>query len=143
LYYPEAFNASDYKNSMIMNVTNHLDSRKGKAGVPLSYVIRSADADPYAAQDEYTCTLWATSFKTPQYIEDNHEVYHLFKDLLTKTDGATWFDKVSDRDGRATHLLLCEHYIGEAHDIRRMVASINAKIKALFWKSEAAFPIEK
>jgi hypothetical protein len=141
LYYPDAFNASDYKN-WIKKVTNYLDSRKGKAGVPLSYVVRPADADPNDAPDEYTRTLWAVSFDTPQYIEDNREVYHLFKDLLTKTDGATWFEKVSDGDGRAAHLLLREHYIGEAHDMRR-AASANAKLEALFWKSEAAFPFEK
>lgn len=141
LYYPDAFNASDYKN-WIKKVTNYLDSRKGKAGVPLSYVIRPSDADPDNAPDEYTRTLWAASFETPQYTEDNREVYHLFKDLLTKTDGATWFEKVSDGDGRAAHLLLREHYIGEAHDMRR-AASANAKLEALFWKSEAAFPFEK
>ena len=140
LYYPEAFNASDYKN-WIKKVTNYLDSRKGKAGVPLSYVIRPADANPNNATDEYTRTLWAASFETPQYIEDNRVVYHLFKDLVTKTDGATWFEKVTDGDGRAAHLLLREHYVGEAHDMRR-AASANAKLEALFWKSEAAFPFE-
>jgi hypothetical protein len=141
LYYPEAFNASDYKN-WIKKVTNYLDSRKGKAGVPLSYVIRPAEANPDNATDEYTRTLWAASFETPQYVEDNREVYHLYKDLVTKTDGATWFEKVTDGDGRAAHLLLREHYVGEAHDMGR-AASANAKLDALFWKSEAAFPFEK
>jgi hypothetical protein len=141
LYYPEAFNASDYKN-WIKKVTNYLDSRKGKAGVPLSYVIRPAEANPDNATDEYTRTLWAASFETPQYVEDNREVYHLLKDLVTKTDGATWFEKVTDGDGRAAHLLLREHYVGEAHDMRR-AASANAKLETLFWKSEAAFPFEK
>ena len=141
LYYPDAFNASDYKN-WIKKVSNYLDSRKGKAGVPLSYVIRPTDADPNDVQDEYTRALWAASVDTPQYVEDNREVYHLLKDLLTKTDGATWFEKVSDGDGRAAHLLLREHYVGEAHDMRR-AASANAKLEALFWKSEAAFPFEK
>lgn len=141
LYYPDAFNASDYKN-WIKKVSNYLDSKKGKSGVPLSYVIRSADADPNDAPDEYTRMLWAASFDTPQYRDDNREVYHLFKDLLTKTDGATWFEKVPDGDGRAAHLLLREHYVGEAHDMRR-AASANAKLEALFWKSEASFPFEK
>lgn len=81
LYYPYAFNTSDYKN-WIEKVTNYLDLRKGKAGVPLSYVICPADADPNAAPDEYTRTLWEASlFKTPKYIEDDREVYHLFQDL--------------------------------------------------------------
>ena len=141
LYYPEAFNASDYKN-WIKKVANYLDSRKGKAGVPLSYVIRPAEANPDNATDEYTRTLWAASFGTPQFVEDNREVYHLLKDLVTKTDGATWFEKVTDGDGRAAHLLLREHYVGEAHDMHR-AASANAKLEALFWKSEAAFPFEK
>lgn len=105
-------------------------------------MIRPADADPEDAQDEYTRALWAASFDTPQYKDDNREVYHLFKDLLTKTDGATWFEKVTDGDGRAAHLLLREHYVGEAHDMRR-AASANAKLEALFWKSEASFPFEK
>jgi hypothetical protein len=47
-----------------------------------------------------------------------------------------------DGDGRAAHLLLREHYVGEAHDMRR-AASANAKLEALFWKSEASFPFEK
>ncbi|KAI2490029.1 hypothetical protein MHU86_24544 [Fragilaria crotonensis] len=113
LYYPEAFNASNYKN-WIKKVTNYFDSRKGKAGVPLSYVIRPAKANPDNATDEYTRTFLAALFETPQYVEDNREVYHLLKDLVTKTDGATWFEKVTDGDGRAAHLLLREHYVGEA-----------------------------
>ena len=47
------------------------------------------------------------------------KIYHLFKNLLTTTDGATWFDKVKDGDGRAAFLLLWVHYVGEAHDMRR------------------------
>jgi len=59
-------------------------------------------------------------------------LYHLFKDLLRKTEGATWFEKVKDGDGRAAHLLLREHYVGEAHDMRRAAAA-NAKLETLFW----------
>ncbi|KAI2489317.1 hypothetical protein MHU86_25268 [Fragilaria crotonensis] len=109
LYYPEAFSATDYKN-WIKKVENYLDSRIGKSGVPLSYVIRPANVDPAEAPDEYTRAMWATSFETQQFREDNREVYHLFKDLVTKTEGATWFEKVKDGDGRAAHLLLREHY---------------------------------
>jgi hypothetical protein len=39
------------------------------------------------------------------------------------TEGATWFKKVKEGDGRAAHLLLREHYVGEAHDQRRAAAS--------------------
>ena len=141
LYYPDAFTATDYKN-WIKKVENYLDSRTGKSGVPLSYVIRPADVDPNEAPDEYTREKWAASFETMQFRDDNHQVYHLFKDLLTKTEGATWFEKVRDGDGRGSHLLLKEHYIGEAHDMRR-AASANAKLETLFWKSEASFSFEK
>jgi hypothetical protein len=142
LYYPDAFVASNYKN-WIKKVNNYLDSRTGKAGVPLSYIICSADVNPDDAPDEYTRALWAASFDTPQYKEDNRQVYQLFKDLLTKTEGATWFEKVKGGNGRAAHLLLCEHYVGEAHDQRR-AASAKAKLEALFWKNESSYPfVEK
>ena len=94
--------------------------------MPLSYyVICQAGADPNDAPDEYARALWAASFDTAQYQEDNREVNHLFKDLLSKTDGATWFEKVPDGDGRAAHLLLREHFVGEAHEMR-CAASANA-----------------
>ena len=141
LYYPDAFTASDYKN-WITKVENYLDSRTGKSGVPLSYVVRPVGVDPAEAPDEYTRAMWAASLETAQFRADNREVYHLFKDLLTKTEGATWFEKVTDGDGRAAHLLLREHYVGEAHDMRR-AASAQAKLENLFWKNEAAFPFEK
>ncbi len=141
LYYPDAFVPNDYKN-WIKKVTNYLDSRMGKAGVPLSYMICAADADPKKAPDAYTRALWAASFQTRQFHDDNREVYHLFKDLLTKTEGQTWFEKVKDGDGRAAHLLLREHYVGEAHDQRR-AASALAKLENLFWKNESSFPFEK
>ena len=141
LYYPEAFVATDYKN-WIKKVENYLDSRTGKSGVPLSNVIRPSDVDPAEAPDEYTRAMWAASFDTQQFKDDNCEVYHLFKDLLTKTEGATWFKKVTGGDGRAAHMLLREHYVGKAHDTRRTAAA-NAKLETLFWKSEASFSFEK
>jgi hypothetical protein len=99
-----------------------LDLRIGKSGVPLSYVIQPENINTMEAPDEYThVIMWMTSFDSPpQFREDNHKVYHLFKDLLTMTKGATWFEKVSDGNGRAAHLLLREHrdYVSaEAHDI--------------------------
>lgn len=141
LYYPDAFTPNDYKN-WIKKVENYLDSRTGKSGVPLSYVVRPVGVDPANAPDEYTRAMWAASLETAQFRADNREVYHLFKDLLTKTEGATWFEKVTDGDGRAAHLLLREHYVGEAHDMRR-AAMAQAKLETLFWKNEAAFPFEK
>ena len=110
--------------------------------MPLSYVIRPIDADPDNAPDEYTRAKWAVSFDTQHFIDDNREVYHLLKDLLTKTEGATWFEKVREGNGQAAYLLLKEHYIGEAHDMRRAAAA-NAKIETLFWRNEASFSFEK
>ena len=92
-------------------------------------MIRPSDVDPAEAPDEYTRAMWAASFDTQQYKDDNREVYHLFKDLLTKTEEATWFEKVKDVDRRAAHMLLREHYVGEAHDMRRAAAA-NAKLRS-------------
>ena len=44
LYYPDAFVANDYKN-WIKKVINYLDSRMGKAGVPLSYMLCADDVN--------------------------------------------------------------------------------------------------
>ena len=74
LYYPDTFIPSDYKNWVKKMTKNYLDSRMGKARVPLSYVICAADADPNDAPDEYTRALWAASFETRQYRDDNREV---------------------------------------------------------------------
>jgi hypothetical protein len=63
LYYPDAFSATNYKN-WIKKVENYLDSRTGKAGVPLSYVIRPVKADPDDAPDEYTRQKWAVKLLT-------------------------------------------------------------------------------
>jgi hypothetical protein len=122
LYYPGPFVATDYKN-WAKKVENYLDSRTGKSGVPLSYVIRPHNVGPTDAPDEYTRAKWAASFETQHSVDDNRDVYHLFKDLLTKTEGATWFEKVRDGDGRAAHLLLKEHDVGKAHDMRRADAA--------------------
>ena len=103
---------------------------------------REVYVDPDEALDEYTCSRWAASFHTPQYKQDNREVSHLFKDLFTKTEGATWFEKVKDGGGRAAHLLLWEHYVGKGHDMRR-AASANAKLELLFWKNEASFAFDE
>jgi hypothetical protein len=52
------------------------------------------------------------------------------------------FEKVKDGDGCAAHLLLREHYVGEAHD-QRCAAGAQAKLESLFWKKESSFPFEK
>ena len=129
-----------YKN-WIKKVTNYIDSRIGKAGVPLTYVIRAPGVNVEDDPVKYTRSLWAASFETCHYRDYNREVYHLLKDLFTKTEGAIWFEKVKDGNGRA-HLLLREHYIGKAYDQRR-AASALAKLENLFWKSKSSFPFEK
>ena len=76
--------------------------------------------DPTDASDEYTRAKWAASYETQHFVDDNCNVYHLFKDLLlTKAEIATWFEKVRDDYGRAAHLLLlkAEHRLGEVQDM--------------------------
>lgn len=84
--------------------------------MPLNYVICPADVDP-ADPNKYTRALWATSFETQDFREDNREVYHLVNDLPSETDGMTWFEKLHNGHGRTAHLLFCKPYVGEAHDI--------------------------
>ena len=83
LYYPEAFVATNYKN-WIKKVENYLDSRTGKSGVPLSYVIRPSDGNPAEAPDEDTRAMWAASFNTQQFKDGYREVSHLFKRPLNQ-----------------------------------------------------------
>ena len=55
-----------------------------------------------------------------KYVNDycnNSEVYHLFKDLLIKTDVATYFDKMKNGDGQAVRFLLHEYCIGGTQDM--------------------------
>jgi hypothetical protein len=114
----------------------------GETGVPLSYVIRAAIANPEDAPDEYTQALWAASFEPRQYHDDSRGVYLWFKDLLTKTEGQTWFEKVKNDNGRAAHLLLGEHYAGEAHNQRHATSAL-AKLEHLDQRNESSFPFEK
>ena len=51
-------------------------------------------------------------------------------------------EKVDDGNGHGAHLLLREHYVGEAHDMRS-AASATAKLETLFWKNEASVSFEK
>jgi hypothetical protein len=106
-------------------VENYVDSHIGKAGIP------------QPAPDEYTHLMWALSFKTLQFVDDNYSVYHLLKDLAIKIDVATWFDKVKNGDRLASHLLLQDHYIGEAHNMYR-AAPATSKLENLLWKSEVS-----
>ena len=69
-------------------MSNYLDLRKGKAGQePLSYVIPSTDdTDSEDAQDEYTRALWAASFYTEEYKEDNRGTWIGLPVLFFKTN---------------------------------------------------------
>ena len=67
--------------------------------------------------------MWAVSFETQQSKDDNCELYQFFNNLLTKTGGATWSEKVNNGEGKADHLLLWEHYVGEARDMWRAAAA--------------------
>ncbi len=93
--------ATDNKN-WIKKVKTYLNSRDGKSGVPLSYLIHLACVNPET--DEYARAMWVASFETQQFLGDNCKVCcHLFIGLLTKDKGATWFEKVKYSDGWAAH----------------------------------------
>jgi hypothetical protein len=108
LYYTNAFTASDNKN-WIKNVSNCMDSRKGKSGMPLSYVICPADDNPMDAQDEYTPVL-----------RQPHSIPHSTKTISVRftTSFKTFFSprqteqhglnrQVSDGNGKSCPLVVC------------------------------------
>jgi hypothetical protein len=141
MFYPDEFNPKKYV-LWARSFENYLDSVRGKAKVPLSYVIRPEGANPADAVDEYQRILWQTPHAGIAYGEDNREVYHIYKDLMIGTDGWTWFNCAPNGDGLAVHLLIEHHYCGDAETAVR-AAKAEAQLHRLHYQNEAALPFEQ
>lgn len=141
LFYPSKFNPKKYI-SWARSFENYLDALKGKSKVPLSYIIRAEDVDPDDAEDEYQKLIWSAPHDGYAFEEDNREVYRIYKDVMVDTDGWTWFNRAREGDGRGAHLLIMNHYRGDAETARR-AAEAEAQLERLHYKNEAAFPFEK
>jgi hypothetical protein len=141
MFYPDKFNPKKYV-LWARSFENYLDSVRGKAKVPLSYVIRLDGVNPANAVDKYQCILWKTLHTGIAYNEDNHEVYRIYKDLMIATDGWTWFNRAPNRDGHAAHLIIEHHYCGDAETAVR-AAEVEARLHRLHYRNELALPFEQ
>jgi hypothetical protein len=140
LFYPPPFDAKKYV-AWARSFANYLDSRIGKSDVPLSYVIRPADTNPDDAVDEYQRVIWSAPHEGFAYKEDNRLVYRIYKDLINGTDGWAWFSMAAEGNGRAAHLHLQQHYLGDDSNARRAVQA-KATLEKLHYKNESVFPFE-
>jgi hypothetical protein len=141
LFYPQAFEAKKY----IMwnrSLANYLDSQIGKANVPLSYITRPDDVNPEEAIDEYQRLIWSAPHQGFAFNEDNRQVYRIYKDLVTGTDGWAWFSMAPEGNGRAVHQRMERHYLGDDANARR-AAQAKAQMDRLHYKNESVFPFER
>jgi hypothetical protein len=141
MFEPEKFDSKRFKQ-WSRTMSNYLETIKGQTGVPLSYVIRAADADPLTAESAYLRKIWAAPHVGEAYDEDNWTVYRVYKHAMIATEGWAWFNQTPDGDGRAAHIFLSEHYLGTAETGRR-AAEAEAQIQRLHYKNEASFTFEK
>lgn len=86
--------------------------------------------------------LWTAPHTGLAFREDNRLVYQIYKDLMIGTDGYTWFSRAPRGNGRAAHLLIEEHYRGDA-EVALRAASAEARMKGLFYKQQSSMPFEK
>jgi hypothetical protein len=128
--------------SWACSFVNYLDSLRGKSGVPLSYILRPEGAVPADAADEYQRVLRSAPFTGAMFREDNRRVYCIYKDLMIGTDGRTWFNRATVGDGRDAHLLITQHYRGDA-ETAFCASEAEAALNRLHYRNEASFPFER
>jgi hypothetical protein len=125
-----------------MSFENYLDSLRGKSGVPLSYILRPEGAIPADAADDYQRIIWSAPFTGATFREDNRRVYRIYKDLMIGTDGWTRFNHATVGDGCDAHLLITQHYRGDAETALR-AAEAEATLNCLHYHNETSFSFER
>jgi hypothetical protein len=120
---------------------NYLDSIRGRSGVPLSYIIRPENVVVANAAYDYERALWSAPHNGPAYRDDNRQVYRIYRGLMIGTDGWTWFNRADNGNGRQAHLLITQHYRGDAETALR-AAEAESMLLRLFYRNEAAFSFE-
>jgi hypothetical protein len=138
---PDKFDPKRYV-SWARSFENYLDLLRGKSGVPLSYILRPEGAVPADAADDYQRVLWSAPFTGATFWEDNRRVYRIYKDLMIGMDGWTWFNRATVGDGRDAHLLITQHYRGDAETALRALEA-EAALNRLHYRNEASFPFER
>ena len=120
----DAKDFDDWSKSFIV----YLDSIAGGAGTPLSYVVRSEDADPDDATNVHDRQIWLARLDGPIFENDNLVVHCALHNLLISTSGFTWFEQALDGDGRAAFKALTDHYKGhELHQRQQSCTRIQVK----------------
>jgi hypothetical protein len=140
LYYPPPFDPMKYVQ-WECSFENYLDSQRGHSKIPLSYMIRPADADPEEAETEYERVIWSAPHEGLAFEEDNREVYRIYKDLMNGMDGWAWFNQAQVGNGCQAHQLIVEYYRGTA-EVARRTAEAEAAIDALFYQNKQVLKFE-
>jgi hypothetical protein len=108
LFYPPKFDPNKHV-TWEHSFENYLDSLKGKSKIPLTYIFCPADVDPATATSDYQRMIWQAPHTGYAFEEDNHEVYHIYKDLMIGTDGWTWFNCSPDGNNHCEHVERCRY----------------------------------
>ena len=124
-----------------LKLTNHLASRRGVGGFPLSYVIRKDIPDgeevPEGMEKLYQAPLTGAAFRA-----DTQAVHRTIIDSLVDTEGHEWVGPVEHhQSGRRTMEALRNHYDGPDGKTRR-IAAAQQQISSLHYKGEAAMPFD-
>ena len=106
---PKDFDAKDF-DDWSKSFIVYLDSIAGGAGTPLSYVVRSEDADPDDATNAQDGQIWSARLDGPIFEKDNLVVHCALHNLLISTSRFPWFEQAPDGDGRAAFKALTDHY---------------------------------
>ena len=83
---PKDFDAKDF-DDWSKSFIVYLDSIAGGAGTPLSYVVRSEDADPDDATNAHNRQIWSARLYGPIFEKDNLVVHRAVHNLLIPTSG--------------------------------------------------------
>ena len=137
---PKDFDAKDF-DDWSKSFIVYLDSIAGGAGTPLSYVVRSEDADPDDATNTHDWQIWSARLDGPIFEKDNLVVHRALHNLLLSTSGFPWFEQAPDGDGRAAFKALTDHYKGPAHQ-NLLAAEADAILETLHWKNEFVCPFD-
>ena len=139
--YPKKFEHSKlqlWKKSVV----NYLDSQLGESKFLLSYIIHPVNINPAMAINEHQALIWSAPLTSHAFVKDNHQVYHILKNLFLDTEGWAWFEDALDGDGQVAYERILAHYEGMA-ETNRHAYEAEANLKKLYYQDELKFPFQK
>ena len=125
-------------------IENYFRQTKGTQGIPLFYVIRG-NKRPTGKMSFIEKRIWNARLSGPDYDRDNSIVLQQLIQVLRDTDAWAYLaldEFMKNQDGRGAWKNTCRHYDGP-HAVERRVADANRDLLALYYKSEAQFPLER